>query len=74
MSTATNHRRRSHRSESAKAAVYRASTRRMYYRTSRERKNRNFFARLAGAFRRSILAHSMFRIGAGRARKEDTQI
>ncbi len=53
MSTAANHRKRSHRSEAKKAAAYSASARRMFYRTARDNQNRGFFARFKGAFRRS---------------------
>lgn len=54
MSTAANHRKRSHRSETYKAGVYRASTRRMIYRTAREQHNRGILGRIAGLFRRRI--------------------
>lgn len=52
MSSAVNHRKRSHRSEPKKDAAYRASARRMLYRTARENNNRSVFGRIAELFRR----------------------
>lgn len=55
MSSAANHRKRSHRSEHYKASAFNASSRRAYYRTSNDRRNRSVFSRIANLFRRKAI-------------------
>lgn len=68
MSSAVNHKRRSHRSERGKAGVYRTSTRRAIYRSYREQRNRGILSRLSGIFRRNAFLQ---RLAAVRKKKED---
>ena len=46
MSSAANHRKRSHRSETRKSGAYNTSARRALYREAREQRNRNIFGRI----------------------------
>lgn len=55
MSTAANHKKRSHRSEAYKRAAFNASSRRAYYRTAREQQNRSEFSRIASLFHRRAM-------------------
>ena len=52
MSSAANHRKRSHRSETLKGAAFRAQSRRAFYRTATDRNNRGILGRLATMFHR----------------------
>lgn len=52
MSSAMNHRKRSHRSENAKSGAFTASARKTYYRQSADYQNRGIIGHLASAFRR----------------------
>lgn len=47
MSSAANHRRRSHRSEARKGGMYSVSRHRMLFREATKQRNRNIFSRLA---------------------------
>jgi len=53
MSTAANHRKRSHRSDNLKNGAFNASRHRALYRQAREQHNQNIFGRLANMFRRN---------------------
>lgn len=55
MSSAANHRKRSHRSEHYKASVFNASSRRANYRAAPDRNNRSVFSRIANLFYRKAL-------------------
>jgi len=52
MSSAMNHRKRSHRSESVKAGAFNASARQLYYRNTADYQNRSVLGRLTSMFRR----------------------
>ena len=52
MSSAANHRRRSHRSEARKGGMYSVSRHRMLFREVTKQRNRNIFSRLANLFHR----------------------
>lgn len=52
MSSAMNHRKRSHRSEQFKRGAFNAQSRRAYIRTTRDRNNRSVLGRLFNMFRR----------------------
>ena len=54
MSSAMNHRKRSHRSEQFKNAAFRASSTRAAYRETTERRNRSILGRIASLFHRKI--------------------
>jgi len=56
MSTAANHRKRSHRSDNLKNGAFNASRHRALYRQAREQHNQNIFGRLANLFRRKAMA------------------
>lgn len=58
MSSAANHRKRSHRSEFNKGSAFRAASRRAYYRTAPDRNNRSVFSRIANLFYRKALKSS----------------
>ena len=64
MSSAANHRKRSHRSENLKAGVYNTSRRRALYREAREQHNQNVFGRLASLFRRKAMRQKQTREAA----------
>ena len=55
MSSAVNHRKRSHRSETNKRGAFNASSRRAYIRTARDQRNRSVFSRIAALFHRRAL-------------------
>ena len=55
MSSAANHRKRSHRSEMNKRGAFNASSRRAYIRTARDQHNRSIFSRIANLFRRKAI-------------------
>ena len=55
MSSAANHRKRSHRSEMNKRGAFNASSRRAYIRTARDQRNRSVFSRIASLFHRRAL-------------------
>lgn len=52
MSSATNHKKRSHRSEQFKRGAFNAQSRKAYYRTVNDHHNRSLFGRLASMFHR----------------------
>ncbi len=58
MSSAVNHRKRSHRSEMNKNSAFRTASRRAYYRTAPDRNNRSIFSRIANLFYRKALKPS----------------
>lgn len=66
MSTAANHRKRSHRSDNLKNDAFNASRHRALYRQAREQHNQNIFGRLANIFGRLA---NMFRRNATKAKK-----
>ena len=51
MSSATNHRKRSHRSEQFKRGAFNAASRKAYYRTANDTRNRSVLGRLFNVFR-----------------------
>lgn len=53
MSSAANHRKRSHRSEQYKRSAFNASSRKAFYRTANNPRNRSVLGRLFNAFRRT---------------------
>lgn len=55
MSSAANHRKRSHRSEQLKNSAFNAQQRRAYYRTANDARNRSVFERIAGLFHRRTM-------------------
>ncbi len=55
MSSATNHRKRSHRSEQYKGAAFRAQTNRALYRVARDSSNRSVLSRITSMFHRRAL-------------------
>lgn len=52
MSSAMNHRKRSHRSEQFKRGAFNASSRKAFYRTANDARNRSVLGRLFNVFRR----------------------
>lgn len=52
MSSAANHRKRSHRSEARKGGAYSVSNRRAFYREATKQRNRSIFKRLSTLFHR----------------------
>lgn len=52
MSSAMNHRKRSHRSESIKAGAFNSSARKLFYQQAREYQNMSVLGRLSKMFRR----------------------
>lgn len=52
MSSAINHKKRSHRSEQFKRGAFNASSRKAYYRTANDVRNRSVLGRLFNMFRR----------------------
>lgn len=70
MSSAMNHRKRSHRSESVKAGAFNASARQLYYRQSADYQNRSILGRLSSMFRRKAPKKAA---GAAPARDQSEQ-
>lgn len=55
MSSAVNHRKRSHRSEHLKASAFNASSRAAYYRTANSPRSNSVFGRVASLFHRRAM-------------------
>lgn len=55
MSSAANHKKRSHRSEHLKNSAFNATRRRAYYRTANDARNRSVFSRIASLFHRRAM-------------------